>query len=295
MKKTFIITILISIILGLIFPFGDKIKFLLPILLSILLFFNFYEVNFNLKDFLRLEMLYFLIFGLGVLPFIIFVSTFFLPQDFRLGLFLIAITPTAIGASVVVRLLGGNIPFTIANTVFYNFLSIISYPLLLNIYFNKVESSVPVKQIFFNLLTMILLPFIISTIFKRIKIIKPFFSKVSKYINFLFIFIVFIAISSSAIYLRKTQFNILIIVILLTIVVAVLYFLTGFLLGKNIEYKKTLMSCLGQKNTGICIWIALSNFQPIVAISATLYIVIHHTINVILIYIFSRTNKKKKD
>jgi predicted Na+-dependent transporter len=288
MKKYFILFIFAAIILGLIFPFGDKVKFIMPFLLSTLLFFNFFELKFELKNFFKIEILYNLIFVLGLLPIAVFFLSQSLSMPFRIGLFLIAITPTAIGSSIMVKMLGGDISYAIASTVFYNFLSIISYPFLLHLYFGNSIAKIPVIDILLNLVMILFIPFIIAIILKQIDVLKKYISKASKISNYLFIFIIYIAVSSSALNLRKTNPGELAIVALFTLGIAVIYFATGFLLGKNFEYRKTLASCMGQKNTGLCIWVSLANFTPLVAVPATIYIIVHHLINALLLALFAK-------
>jgi predicted Na+-dependent transporter len=78
--------------------------------------------------------------------------------------------------------------------------------------------------------------------------------------------------------------------IVIVLIAAGLYTL-GWVLGKSLESKKTLAITMGHKNISLCIWLALSNFDPLAAIPPTAYIITQHIFNSLLIFIFSRQDK----
>lgn len=294
MKNKFIILLILSIVLGIIFSFGELIKFILPYLLGLMLLFNFIDVEFDLKSFFKIELLYYFLITLFIVPFILYFSTINLNINFRIGLFLIAITPTAIGASIIVRLIGGKFDFTIIVTIFSNFLSILSYPILLRIYFGNIPTKISFASIFVNLFLVILIPFLLSIIIKRVPELRRFLSKTGKKVNFLFMIVVYIAISSASRNFKSINPYEFVLILIITILIAIFYFAAGYFMGKDIETKKALMSSLGQKNTGLCIMVALSNFNPLSSIPAAVYIIVHHTINSFIIYKF-RNEKTEKE
>nr|HPO49354.1 bile acid:sodium symporter [Spirochaetota bacterium] len=287
MNKYFIIFLLSSIFLGIILPFGNLLKPALPFFLGTLLFFSFIDIDFNFKSFFRIEILYSSLVTFVIAPAILFFATQNLDINYRIGLFLIAITPTAIGASIIVKITKGQFDFSIILTIFNNFISILAYPLLLKIYFNDDSTKVDFFSIFISLFMVITIPFFLSLITKKSYILRSKMKKASKYINFLFILVVYIAISSASHNFRDRNLSELLTIFPITFCIALTYFAAGFFLGKDIEIKKTLSSCMGQKNTGLCIMVALSNFSPLTAIPAAMYIIIHHLINAFIIYKFS--------
>jgi len=78
--------IYLAIILGLIFPAGENVKNLIPILLAIILFFSFLKIKLKIKHFFRKELLYFAIIGLVIVPTIIFFITKNLEAELSPGL-----------------------------------------------------------------------------------------------------------------------------------------------------------------------------------------------------------------
>ncbi len=290
MKKYFVLYLLGSIVLGLLFPFGEKIKFILPFLLSILLFFNFLEIDINLKKIFRIEILYFFIIGLGIIPFLVYISTLKFDIYLRVGFLLIAIAPTAIGSSIIVRLVGGRVDISVFITIISNFLSIFYYPILLKLYFGNNGITISLLNIFTTLLLVIIVPFLFSLIIKQFSLIVYKLKVISNYVYTLFVVIVYIAISSARGGFKQKSFIELVTIFAITTLIAGVYYLSGFFLSKNLETKKSLMSTMGQKNTGLCIWIAISNFSPITAIPATIYVVVHHLINSLLLIKFKNKN-----
>ncbi|HOV15779.1 MAG TPA: hypothetical protein PK771_15930, partial [Spirochaetota bacterium] len=135
---------------------------------------------------------------------------------------------------------------------------------------------------------VILIPFLLSIVVKRLDFIKQKFKLVSKNIYFLFVFVVYIAISSASNNFKEKSVFELMTIFFITAIVAIVYFISGYFFSKDTEIRKSLMSTMGQKNTGLCIWVAISNFNPSTAIPAAMYIIIHHVINSFIIYRFSK-------
>ena len=288
MKKFFLPLLFTGIILGILFPGGQALKPVLPILLGILLFFNFYTIDIRWAHFLRKEILIYLLIVLGIMPALVVMTTTFLPQEFRLGIFLAAISPAAVSGSIVVGIIGGSLELSIANTVIFNLLSPFSYTLLTNLYFDTSDLQVSSEQIILKLILLIGLPFGASMGCKQIAFLTKPLHKLAAYTRFLFIFIVFMAVSASSQELRHIPFQDLAGVVVVTFLVAALFYASGLLLGKDDLAKRALAVNIGQKNNSLCIWLALSNFGPLTAIPATVYIIVQHILNSVLIFHFAR-------
>ena len=288
MKKFFLPLLFSAIILGILVPEGQYLKPILPWLLSTLLFFNFYTIDFKIRHCLKREVIFYLICVLGLAPALIFVTTRQVSYPFRLGIFLAAISPAAISSSIVVRMLKGSIELSIANIVLSNLLSPFSYSLLLRLYFTNNILNIAFKPIIVKLMLFVFVPFLCSLVLKKMTSFTPYLQRFSAYMNLLFMVIVFIAISSSSKNLRTVSGGELVVVILFSLIVAMIFYSIGFLLGTSPTSKKALSINMGHKNQSLCIWLALSNFDPLTAIPATVYLIIHHFINLLLLFLFSR-------
>ncbi|GAK57444.1 sodium Bile acid symporter family protein [Candidatus Vecturithrix granuli] len=288
MKRFFLPILFTIILLGILFPGGEALKPILPILLGTLLFFNFYNIDIRGKHFFRQEIVIYFVIVLGILPALVVMTTKFLPSPFQLGIFLTTISPAAVSGSIVVGMIGGSLELSIANTVIFNLLSPLSYTILTKLYFDTTELNVSSAQIIVNLVLMIGIPFGASLICKRLSSLSRPLRILSSYINILFVLIVFMAISSSSKQLRTIPIRELGSVIGMTVLIVAIFYTLGLLLGKDDRTKRALAVNMGQKNNSLCIWLALSSFGPLAAIPATVYIIIQHIFNSLLIFLFTR-------
>ena len=285
MEKIISYGIFFAIIFGLIVPFGENYKFLIPILLSIVLFFNFLNLKYKFNNFFQKELLYYLIIGLGIIPFFVFLLTQNIDLNLRLGIFIISITPTAISAPIIVNLIKGNRELIISNVILYNLLSPITYTFLLNIYFSKSDLTIPTKQLFIKLVLMIFIPLILALIVRNFINFKEKLLRVSKFASPIsFILVITIAVSSTSLYFKKLTPFILIQISIIVFILTTISFLIAFYISKNNKSKKTLSVVFGHKNTALAAWIILSNFAPVVVIPTIIYIICHHIINGVLIH-----------
>ena len=285
MRKIVSYGIYLAIILGLIFPIGTEYKSLIPILLATILFFSFLKLEYKLNHFFCKELFYYALIGLIIIPSIVFYLTKNLETNLRLGLFLVSITPTAIGAPIIVDLIKGSKELIISNVVLYNMLSPITYSILLHLYFNKLELIIPTKLIFIKLTIMIFIPFILALIFRNFIKLKEKLSYISKYVSPIsFILVIGVAVSSASLNLRQLKLINLLIISFYVLILAVFSFYIGSILSKKSKIKKTLTIVFGHKNSTLTTWGALSNFAPPVVIPMILYIIFHHIINGFLIY-----------
>ena len=235
-------------------------------------------------------MFYFFI-TLIIFPALIFLFTKNIETNLRVGFILIAITPVGITSSILVKVLEGDIELSLISIILFNIISIFSYPLIIKLLFNSQEIHIPISKTITNLFLLIFIPFVLSIIIKKIKKVTPTILFLSKYTNYLLSMIIFIAVSSSSGIIRKYSLKEISLIFAITFFIALSYFGLGLILGKNSKIKKTLSITLGQKNTGLCIWVSLTYFSPITVLPATVYIIIHHLLNSILILIFLRLKK----
>lgn len=295
MKKLFIPLLFLTVVIALIFPHGSIFKFMIPYLLAILFFFNFYAIKFQFKSVLNLELLIYVVVVLIVTPPLVYFSSFKLDYDFRIGLFLIAVTPTAIASSIIIKFLKGNLEFSVTNIIVFNLISPITYTVLLKLFFSDSQFSISIYKIVSSLTIIVFIPFVLATIIKKISPTNRVLKKISDYTGFLFLVIVYLSVSSSALKLRTVEPAQLALLFAYVIGAALFLYLAGFLFGLSDDTKKTLAVSMGQKNTALCIWIALSNFSPLAAIPPTIYIIVHHTINTGIMLFFQQHEKRIKD
>ncbi len=206
-------------------------------------------------------------------------------MNLRLGIFLLAITPTAISSVIMVDLIKGHKELIISQVVLYNMLSPLTYSILLQVFFNTTGLTIPTKLIFFKLTTMIFIPFLLSLIARKFIKLKTKLLNISEIASpIAFIFVIGVAVSSASLNLKEIGIMNLLMITLFVFTLAVILFLIGFNLSKKIKIKKSLGMAFSYRNGTLTTWVALTNFAPPVVIPMIIYIVIHHAINGFLIH-----------
>jgi predicted Na+-dependent transporter len=308
MSKIVSYGLFLAIIAGFLFPAGDSLKWLIPYLLAIIMFFSFLKLDYKKENFFRKEIIYYLAVGLVMIPFVVYVLTFALEPMLRLGIFLVAITPTAISAPIVVDMIKGDRELIVSNVVIYNLLAPLTYTFMLSLYFGESDIAIPVKDIFVKLILMIFVPLIAALvvkrfvrIFDRTSAIKEGLLNMSRYVSPLsFILVIGVAVASASLSLRTIETGTLVIVAAIALALAIVSFGAGAVLGtifrrklskkkpkrekEDDSTKKALMVIFGHKNSTLTTWIILSNFGGTAVIPIIIYIICHHVINSILIY-----------
>lgn len=283
--------IFISIGLGLLFPQGEKLGQIIPYLLTILLFFSFIKLDFDIKKFIRKEVLYYFLVVLVLTPLAIFFipKMFGLDLDLRLGLFIAAITPTATAAPIITDTIKGDRELMVSSVVFANLISPFTYTALLSIFFDN-DIDIPAEQILIKISTIIFIPLIAALLIRKFTKFKEPLIKFSKFNPLLLLCVLFAAVSSASSDLRDTNLETITIVFAYTMILVTFSFAIGFWLPKNLKAKKALASVFGHKNNTLGIWIVIEYFSDISArtiIPVLIYIICHHIINGFLINKFA--------
>ncbi|HEY1405795.1 MAG TPA: bile acid:sodium symporter [Spirochaetota bacterium] len=283
------IGIFVAIILGIIFPASMWEKKTLPYILGLLLVGNFLKIDLHLHKFFRKELLYFPLIGLLIFPFIVYFGSFFLPLDLRLGLFIIAITPSAIASPVVVDMIDGDRELGVAQVLFSNVIAPVSYSGLLYLFFRTSAVSVPVGAMFRDITLLIIIPFFFS---RLITLQKNIYSATCRFFSWFgpigFLLVIFVAVASSSAQLRKIDPEMFVVILAMTAFLAVLNFSTGYILSRKSNVRRTLAVGFGHKNTSLSVWVAMSNFNPIVVLPMVSYLIFHHIMNGILVHRFHK-------
>jgi BASS family bile acid:Na+ symporter len=183
--------------------------------------------------------------------------------------------PTAIAVPVVISLLKRNIEYSIISLLFTNFIIASILPFTIP-YLLKVSGDLSIIDIMIPVATVFLIPFVLA------KIIKRFFSEISSrlirykdYTFYLLVMNVYLASSKASNYISNemtASLSILFFIGIIIFVVCIFQFGIGYLIGEK-TYKLESSQCLGQKNNGFTIWVALTFISPIAALGPVFYIV----------------------
>ncbi len=284
------IFLIISCIIGLVFPQLAVFKQLIFYILLLLLFCSFLRVDFKPEHFINPNLLLFPIFNWLVLPLLVFFATNGIANDYRIGLLFAVITPPALGSPIIISITRGNLEFMMSNVVIYNLLSPLTFSFIPTLLFRNEGIKIPTIDILMRVVIVVFIPMILALIVKHYKKTKNWIIlHIDSRKNILQIFMVMVAVSSASLKIRETPFHEVVILFLSTFIITLFLYGFGYIVSrKNPIMQRTLPVALGHKNTLLSIMICVSLFSPIAAIPTVFYLISHHIMNGILIQITSK-------
>lgn len=268
--KTLLLIITISI--GIIFPFAHNYSYLIKYLLMTMLFFSFLKMEVNLKGFTKSHLLILL------LNILIPVAAYLLVKPFNLELaqvvFITGIAPTAIASPIIISLLNGKMEFAVISVLLTNFGVAFILPFIIPALLNSSEAFSTI-DVLLPVATVFLLPYILA------QIVKHFFSKfksrlteLNKYMFYVLVANINLGTSKASYYIRQEMSfsdQIIYQIAIASLLLCVLYFFLGRLSspkGLKIEGGQS----LGQKNNGFTVWFALTFISPLAVLGPVFYI-----------------------
>ncbi|HPM01553.1 MAG TPA: bile acid:sodium symporter [Candidatus Cloacimonadota bacterium] len=282
--------LILAIVTGYFLPFLGIFKPIVSWLLMFLLFSSFLSLDFKLSRFVRAELLLFPVLNWLIMPLLIFYCTQFLSMDYRIGLFLIIITPPALGSPIIVRLAKGDLSFAVSNVVLFNILSPVVYAILPKFFFGGLSNMVSPISIFLDVALYIFIPLVLALLLKRMKNVRNFvLNQIDPFKGIIQLFMIAVVIASSRKKIDEVPIEEALIIFSMTLIISFLMYLIAYLVCRKDKVMQ--MTCpisTGHKNTLLSIVTCLSNFSPIVAIPSIFYIVSHHVWNGIIIFLSKR-------
>ncbi len=271
-------TLMGAIFLGLAVPSAHFLYFLVPYFIMGMLWIAFLDirpVGFRREHLLLLALNWAV--GLAawrlLLPF---------NRELAFAALLIGLTPTATASPVITGMLGGRVEFVAGSVLVTNVAAGVLFPLalpwLLGANFS-IETAPFLKQT----VLVILVPLLLAQAFRwgapdlTRRLLR--YRKASFY---LWVSVLFVLTSNAGQFLR-TQWNgnwmQLAELAALSILLCTVNFALGWKMGGVSGISRELSQSLGQKNTVLTIWIALTYVSPLVALGPTFYIIWHNTYN----------------
>lgn len=296
--KVVISAILAALFISYYFPQVSELEWLLPYLLSGMLFTTFVKTKFEVKKLFKKRVLAAFLVSVGLVPFIVveIARIFNFSYDIQLGLFLIAITPTAMAAPTIAGEAGLNKEVVLSSVLISNLLAPVTYPLLLNFYYDQ-SFSINFFNLFLKVFVIVILPVSLSLLFKKVfaKIPSKILSKISTSMLFAVIFLAVTSVSGEF-FNGKIATSVLLISFLVVFILSSFLYWGSYFLAIlfHSKWSKSLSLSLGHKNNGLTIGLlpVIGAVSPEVVTPILLYMISHHIHNGILI---SLNNKKIKD
>jgi BASS family bile acid:Na+ symporter len=266
------ILLLLTVSIGVLFPYGHEYTFLIRYFLMVMLFFSFLDVKVDKEIVTKKHF---------VILFTILISSlliFLLIKPFSIEVaqtaFITAIAPTAIAAPVIISLKRKKVEFVAFSLLLNNFVVASLIPFMLPIVLQN-HADISILQILIPILITFSVPFAAAQI---LKIISPKFWErlvswkgVSFYILILNIYI---ATSDASNYIRSefsSNLEIIFLIAVSSALLCVFFFALGWLIGGK-EFHHEASQSLGQKNNAFTIWLALTFMNPISVIGPVFYV-----------------------
>lgn len=289
--------IFLAFFLGLIFSDRDSYSFLIKYIIMFMLFFSFLEVDSPANKHLYIEALKVFLLMVIVALFFYAIINFYLDQELALIAFLVAITPTATGAPVVMSLTRKNVSYVTTSIILTNFLVSLFLSFLLPL-ITESSKEISTGGILFSTLMIVVIPFVLCQSLKRFSAGTVDFLRKWRWLSFYFwVLVLYLATSKTAFYLRNqpsSQIERIVKIALISLTICIVSFTLGRILG-GARYSWERSQSLGQKNTMFMVWIGLEFLSPITALGSMFYVLYQNLYNSYLISSYqNKSNRSSK-
>lgn len=271
-----------------------------PYLIFGMLFMTFMKLR--IKD-MRFSMYHVLMFAI---QFVLAVSSYYLLVSFdkplASGTMICFLCPAATASAVIIGMLGGSIEFSTPYVLLSHIALALIAPILFTV-MHAAEGSIAfwptVWHISYGVIPLVTLPLIAA------QLLRVSFPKVHQKLVTVPQVAFYLWIVTLAIILAKTMKYVMaqprdnihteILLAAGGLAACVIQFAIGKLLGKKLQGESiTMGQALGQKNTSLAIWIALSYLNPISSIAPASYVIWQNTLNSVQLWLANRKADKNK-
>ncbi len=283
-------SLLLAMLIGALLPQFHAFSFLIQYLLMLMLFFAFLDIEFKPQTFQK-SVLWVLLANV-VVAFISYAALTPFNMTLALAAFMTGIAPTAIAAPVIIGFIKGEIEYVVTAVILTNIATALIVPIALPFLIDA-DVQISIWEVLQPVLIVMFVPLILAQLVSRLQSKSQEFIRKGKQFSFpIWLFNLLIISANASDFLRNENtdsYSTLIIIALVSLVICIVNFGVGALLGGRSHWQEASQS-LGQKNLSFVIWIALTFINPLVAMGPTFYILYHHLYNSWLIYQFEKAS-----
>ncbi|ASK79206.1 bile acid:sodium symporter [Paraphotobacterium marinum] len=298
LKKYFVFSILLAVLLGLLFPnFFVLLKPALVWLLGLIMLIV--GMNVKYEEFRDIRKFKYKILVAVLIKFI-FVSLlafmigklFGLSQYAFIGLVIVGCCPGGTASNLMALLSKANLSLTVLLTLLTSILAPIMMPVTLFVLLHKVV-EVPVLHIITTMLMVALLPLCMGGIIHKTKILNQYFTqKLSNLAVLSILLIITIIVSLNEKLFYHIPFNLLLACLTLNILAYLIGYLTSVIMKFEYKERLSLVYEFSILDVGLGIIIALTFFSPETALAGTIYAILQNITGPIIVYMANRMHKK---
>lgn len=274
----------IAMLLGVVaHDIADSIGFLTPYLLFLMLLVSYSKLDFRA---MRLSPMYGWMFaGQIVLAWVVYGLVCLWDPIVAEGAFICLFCPTATSAPVVAAMLGGNLSLLVGYSLLCNIVVALLSPLFfsfigVNTELVFVDSCLIICR---QVLPLLLLPLLIAALMGRFTPRAQEFVRSHQSISFyLWVVALFIVVGRSVNFVMQQPTDYIpkeIAMALLALLCCVAQFVLGRKIGAKYGDKVAGAQGMGQKNTVLAIWMALTYLHPIASVAPASYVIWQNIIN----------------
>lgn len=289
-----VFSLLLTMLIGGLFPQFHRASFLIQYFLIVMLFFAFLDIQFRPAMFQK-SVLWVWIANVA-LAFVSYLVLVSYDRMLALTAFMTAIAPTAIAAPVIIGFIQGEIEYVITAVLVTNLSSAVIIPVALP---RLLSAEIPLSllDVLQPVLLVMLVPLVLARLAARLPLAAQNVVRRGKALSFpLWLINLFLISANASNFLRHENENslpTLLTIAAISLVLCIANFSLGALLGGRRNWQEASQS-LGQKNLSFVIWIALTFINPLVAMGPTFYILYHHLYNSWSIYRFEKRARQSR-
>ncbi len=289
------VAMIAAFVLGYFCPWAAEFSGAIRWMIVGMMFLVMLQVKFSLRS-LRIQHLYLLLanLGIGMGGWAFFVLTG--NRELAEVAFFTGITPTATAAPVIVNLLGERVDYAVSGFLTTNIGMALLFPFLIPLAIGNPAPTV-FHDVILSLLIVVGIP-LAAAIPVRLwyKNYREIPKKLKNFSFFLWVGSIFLIIGNASAFLRRQghlDSGILWRIALLSLLICVVSFTLGRFLAPP-RYRRETSQVLGQKNTSLTIYLALTYANPLVALGPTFYVLWHNSWNTIQLHLHARREHRRR-
>lgn len=285
----------VAMLIGIIFHDSiGKLEFLAPWLIFAMLLVTFCRVEPRRLRFSRLSWKLIAVQFVGSLA--VFFALLPLNRDIAAGAFIVVFCPTATAAPVVTHMLGGDIDKVVAYSILSNMVVAFTAPLIFTLMGTaEVHFLDAVRSTALKVMPLIIAPLVVALIMMKITPktheTLAHHASISFYIWALSLIIVVGNSTSRVLAEPQSLIPVMIALAGVSLILCLGQFGIGRLIGRREGDPVSGAQSLGQKNTVLAIWMALTWLNPVVSVAPAAYVAWQNTVNSLQIFIKQKSSK----
>ena len=220
-------------------------------------------------------------------------------DDIAQGAMICVFCPTATAAPVITGMLGGSVPRLIAYSLASNITVAVSAPLVFSaINGGSVEFVISIRDIAIKVFPLIIAPLICALVLMRISPkAHHTIAQRQSWSFYIWAVSLFIVVGRSVSFVMSEppgKIPTMIAIALIAGIMCGLQFYGGRKIGARFDDKIAGAQGLGQKNTVLAIWMALTYLNPVSSVGPAAYIAWQNTVNSLQLYYKEKGERKKQ-